>query len=97
LQTTAIGVDLAKHLFQVHGVDASGQVAVRRNMRRSELLAFFRSLSSCLVGMEACATAHHWARKLTKLGHTVSATRTMQPMLKRSVKLLVGRQCGSCR
>jgi len=71
MQITTIGLDLAKHWFQVHGVDANGQVAVRRKLRRSELLAFFRSLPPCLVGMEACATAHHWARELTKLGHTV--------------------------
>lgn len=71
MQITTIGLDLAKHWFQVHGVDANGQVAVRRKLRRSELLAFFQSLPPCLVGMEACATAHHWARKLTKLGHTV--------------------------
>ena len=71
MQITTIGLDLAKHWFQVHGVDANGQVAVRRKLRRSELLAFFQSLPPCLVGMEACATAHHWARELTKLGHTV--------------------------
>jgi transposase len=71
MQITTIGLDLAKHWFQVHGVDANGQVAVRRKLRRSEVLNFFRSLSPCLVGMEACATAHHWARELTKLGHTV--------------------------
>ena len=71
MQITTIGLDLAKHWFQVHGVDANGQVAVRRKLRRSELLAFFQSSPPCLVGMEACATAHHWARELTKLGHTV--------------------------
>jgi transposase len=71
MQITTIGLDLAEHWFQVHGVDANGQVAVRRKLRRSELLAFFRSLPPCLVGMEACATAHHWARELTKLGHKV--------------------------
>ena len=71
MQVTTIGLDLAKHWFQVHGVDASGAVAVRRKLRRSEVLGFFQSLPSCLVGMEACATAHHWARELAKLGHTV--------------------------
>ena len=58
---TAIGLDLAKHWFQVHGVDASGQVVVRRKLRRGEVLAFFQSLPPCLVGMEACATAYPWA------------------------------------
>src|ERR1700758_4520490 len=71
MQVTTIGLDLAKHWFQVHGVDANGAVAVRRKLRRSEVLSFFQSLPPCLVGMEACATAHHWARELTKLGHTV--------------------------
>jgi len=71
MQVTTIGLDLAKHWFQVHGVDASGQSVVRRKLRRSEVLAFFQSLAPCLVGMEACATAHHWARELTALGHTV--------------------------
>ena len=71
MQVTTIGLDLAKHWFQVRGVDANGQVVVRRKLRRSEVLAFFQSLTPCLVGMEACATAHHWARELTALGHTV--------------------------
>jgi transposase len=71
MQVSTIGLDLAKHWFQVHGVDATGQVVVRRRLRRSEVLAFFRTLPPCLVGMEACATAHHWARELAALGHTV--------------------------
>jgi transposase len=71
MQVTTIGLDLAKHWFQVHGVDANGQAVVRRKLRRSEVLAFFQSLTPCLVGIEACATAHHWARELTALGHTV--------------------------
>ena len=71
MRVTTIGLDLAKHWFQVHGVDADGQVAVRRRLRRSEVVAFFRLLPPCLIGLEACATAHHWARELTKLGHAV--------------------------
>jgi transposase len=71
MQVSTIGLDLAKHWFQVHGVDASGAVAVRRKLRRSEVLSFFRSLQPCLVGIEACATAHYWARELTELGHEV--------------------------
>jgi transposase len=66
-----IGLDLAKHWFQVHGVDATGQVVVRRRLRRSDVLGYFQSLAPCLVGIEACATAHHWARELTRLGHQV--------------------------
>ena len=71
MQITTIGLDLAKHWFQVHGVDADGQVVVRRKLRRSEVLAFFQPLPPSLIGMEACATAHHWARELTALGHEV--------------------------
>ena len=71
MQITTIGLDLAKHWFQVHGIDADGQVVARRKLRRSEVLVYFQSLAPCLVGMEACATAHHWARELTALGHTV--------------------------
>ena len=71
MQITTIGLDLAKHWFQVHGVDANGQVVVRRRLWRSGVIAYFRSLEPCLVGMEACATAHYWARELTALGHTV--------------------------
>jgi transposase len=64
MQITTIGLDLAKHWFQVHGVDADGQVVVRRRLRRSGVIAYFQSLEPCLVGMEACATAHHWAREV---------------------------------
>jgi transposase len=68
---TTIGLDLAKHVFQVHGVDEAEGVVVRRQLRRGQLLAFFAGLPPCLVGMEACATAHYWARELTALGHEV--------------------------
>jgi transposase len=71
MQITTIGLDLAKHWFQVHGVDTNGQVVVRRRLWRSEVIAYFRSLEPRLVGMEACATSHHWARELIALGHTV--------------------------
>lgn len=70
-QTITIGLDLAKQVFQVHGVDAAGAVTIRRQLRRSELLGFFRGLSPCLVGMEACGSAHHWARAIAALGHQV--------------------------
>ena len=71
MQVTTIGLDLAKHVFQVHGVNATGPVVVRKRLRRAEVLTFFAELEPCLVGMEACATAHYWARELIKLGHTV--------------------------
>ena len=68
---TTIGLDLAKSWFQVHGVDANGQVLVRRKLKRGEVLPYFQSVARCLVGMEACATAHHWSRELSAFGHTV--------------------------
>src|SRR3954453_19714002 len=66
-----IGLDLAKTVFQVHGLDAHGKVVLRRQLRRAEVLWFFAKLPPCLIGMEACATAHYWGRELIKLGHTV--------------------------
>jgi len=71
MQITTIGLDIAKNVFQVHGIDAAEKVVVRKQLRRSQVLAFFKALPSCLIGMEACATAHYWARELTKLGHKV--------------------------
>ena len=70
-EITTIGVDLAKNVFQLHGVTVDGTVALRRQLRRSQVLEFFRRLPPCLIGMEACAGAHFWARELTKLGHEV--------------------------
>jgi transposase len=71
MQITTIGLDIAKNVFQVHGIDAAERVVVRKQLRRGQVLKFFASLPPCLVGMEACATAHYWARELTKLGHEV--------------------------
>ena len=71
MQITTIGLDIAKNVFQVHGIDAAEKVVVRKQLRRSQMLAFFEALPPCLIGMEACATAHYWARELTKLGHKV--------------------------
>jgi transposase len=71
MQISTIGLDIAKNVFQVHGIDAAEKVVVRKQLRRSQVLAFFKALPPCLIGMEACATAHYWARELTKLGHTV--------------------------
>jgi transposase len=70
-EVSTVGLDLGKKVFQVHGVDSLGAVVVRRALRRSQLLGWFAKLPRCLVGMEACATAHYWARELTKLGHEV--------------------------
>ena len=71
MQITTIGLDIAQNVFQVHGIDADEKVVVRKQLRRSQVMAFFAALPPCLIGMEACATAHHWARELTKLGHEV--------------------------
>jgi transposase len=68
---TTIGLDIAKSVFQVHGVDAAGKVIVRRQLKRRYVLAFFQMLPPCLVGIEACASSHHWSRELRALGHTV--------------------------
>ncbi len=68
---TTIGVDIAKSVFQVHGVDAAGQVVIRRQLKRRAILEFFQKLSPCLVGIEACASSHHWSREIKALGHTV--------------------------
>jgi transposase len=66
-----IGLDLAKHVFQVHGVDATGECVLRKRLRRSQVVPFFARLPRCLIGLEACATAHYWARELQALGHEV--------------------------
>src|SRR5215813_14130945 len=70
-EVTTIGLDLAKHVFQVHGVDAGGATVLRKQLRRAQVLAFFSRLPPCLVGVEACATAHYWGRELRALGHEV--------------------------
>ena len=68
---TTIGLDIAKSVFQVHGIDAEGNVLIRRQLKRRYVLAFFQKLQPCLVGIEACATSHHWSRELKALGHNV--------------------------
>ena len=71
MQITTIGLDIAKNVFQVHGIDAAEKVVVRKQLRRGQVIAFFAALPPCLIGMEACATAHYWARELTRFGHEV--------------------------
>ena len=63
-EVITIGLDLARNVFQIHGVDGLGEVAVRRQLRRGQILPFFKKQPLCLVGMEACATSHHWAREI---------------------------------
>ena len=85
-EITTIGIDLAKNVFQVHGVDAEGLPVVRRQLRRGQVLPFFEKLSPCLVGMEACASAHHWGREIRALGHDVRLMppRYVKPYVKRN-------------
>ena len=80
------GLDLAKSVFQVHGVDIAGQAVVRRRLARSQLLEFFGRLPACMIGMEACSSAHHWARELTRLGHEVKLIppQYVKPYVKRN-------------
>lgn len=85
-EVTTIGLDLAKNVFQVHGVDTSGKTVIRRQLRRRHVLSFFKKQPPCLVGMEACATAHHWGRQLIELGHQVKLMppRYVKPYVKRN-------------
>src|SRR5215218_8934284 len=70
-QVSAVGLDLAKYIFQLHGADRAGAVVFRKKLRRGQLLAFLATLPPCTVAMEACASAHYWGREIAKLGHTV--------------------------
>jgi transposase len=84
-QVSVVGLDLAKSVFQVHGVNAKGEVVLRRRLTRGQLLKLFEKLPSCLIGMEACASAHHWARELAALGHEVKLmpAQYVKPYVKR--------------
>jgi len=85
-QVRTIGLDIAKNVFQVHGVDESGAAVLRRQVRRRQVLALFEKLPRCLVGIEACATGHHWAREIEALGHEVRLmpARYVKPYVKRN-------------
>jgi len=84
MKLTTIGIDLAKNVFQVHGVDERGKVGLKKQLKRAQVLVFFAKLTPCLIGMEACASAHFWARKLQALGHTVKllAPQYVKPYVK---------------
>jgi transposase len=104
-----IGLDLAKNVFQIHGIDAAGKVVLRRQLRRGQMEKFFAKLPPTLVGMEACGGAHHWARVFQKLGHEVRIMPPayVKPYVKRNTndgrdaegvsRRWGGRPCGSCR
>src|ERR1700691_855844 len=83
---TTVGLDLAKHVFQIHAVDADGKIVIATALRRRDVLSFFGALPPCVIGLEACGSAHHWGRELVKLGHHA-------PLIPpRSVKVFVPRQ-----
>ena len=89
---TTIGLDIAKSVFQVHGVDAGGQVVIRRQLKRRYVLVFFQKLSRCLVGIEACASSHYWSRELQALGHRVRLMPAyVKPYVKRQKNDMVKR------
>ena len=69
MEVTTLGIDLAKSVFQLHGVDDRGTVVLQKKLRRGAVLDFLGKLDPCLIGMEACATSHHWAREIAALGH----------------------------
>ena len=108
-EITTIGLDLAKHVFQVHGIDAQGTTVLRKRLRRGQVLAFFSRIPRCVVGLEACATAHYWARKLDALGHEVrlmpaqyvkayvKRNKNDAPMRKRFARPLGARRCDLSR
>jgi transposase len=105
---TTIGLDIAKSVFQVHGVDAEGNVVLRRQLKRRYVLEFFQKLPPCLVGIEACATSHYWSRELQALGHKVRLMppayvkpyvkrQKMPPTRRQSARPSAGRTCGLWR
>src|SRR5215472_3136498 len=103
-QATTIGLDIAKHVFHLHGADAAGHVLFRKRITRAKLLGFLAAQARCVVAMEACAGAHYWAREIAKLGHHVRliAPIYVKPFIKRqmqrpSVKRRSGRACASFR
>jgi transposase len=108
-QITTIGLDIAKSVFQLHGIDPAGSVVIRRQLKRRYVLTFFEKLPPCLVGIEACATSHHWSRELQALGHTVRLIPPayVRPYVKRQkndcadaeaiCEAVGGRICGLCR
>lgn len=109
MEITAVGLDLAKNVFQAHGVDERGHSVLKKVLKRHQVLPMFANMPPCLIGMEACAGAHYWARKLQALGHTVKlmAPQFVKPYVKtnkndaatprRSARRCGGPTCGSCR
>ena len=90
---TTIGLDIAKSVFQAHGVDVEGHVVIRRQLKRRYVLTFFQKLSPCLVGIEACASAHHWSRELQALGHTVRGGGVLACFMPQWLNLIFAAAC----
>src|SRR3984885_7118801 len=88
MSISMIGLDTAKTVFQIHGVDETGRMEIRRKLRRNDLITFFEKQATCTVVMEACGAAHHWARMLTGLGHSVKliAPEAVKPFVKKGKK-----------
>lgn len=84
MKVTTVGIDLAKNVFQVHGVNEHGKTVLKKQLKRHQVVEFFANIQPCLIGMEACGGAHHWARKLQALGHTVKlmAAQFVKPYVK---------------
>jgi transposase len=84
MKVTTAGIDLAKNVFQVHGVDEHGKTVLKKQLKRDQMATFFANLPPCLIGVEACGSAHHWARKLQSFGHTVKlmASQFVKPYVK---------------
>ena len=84
MKITTVGIDLAKNVFQAHGVDEHGKAVLRKQIKRAQVAQFFANLPPCVIGMEACGSAHHWARKLQAFGHTVKlmAPQFVKPYVK---------------
>lgn len=94
MKITTIGLDLAKIVFQIHGVDECGKVAARKQLKRGEISKYFANLEPCLIGMEACGSAHYWARKLEGYGHTV---KLMAPPVREALCQNEQERHGRCR
>jgi len=94
MNITTVGIDLAKNVFQVHAVDMRGKVVLRKQLRRTQVAVFFANLPPCLIGMEACASAHHWGRTLQRYGHTVRlmASQFVKPPFEAELAIEAG--CG---
>ena len=107
MKITTIGIDLAKSVFQIHGVDGNGKPLLKKQIKRSEMATFFSNILPCLIGMEACGGTHYWARKLVDQGHTVrlmapqfvkpyvKTKRMMPPMQRRFARRLPDPRCAS--